>query len=117
MHNTSRAASLQLCAVQPYSGETLGGSHYTPVNTVSCKLNLVQPLFPLLLMLCCLLRVCRFESRWINVQIADDSPSMWLAGMGGSTIGVWAAHGEGQVLFPDAAVQAAVLDQKLAPIR
>jgi phosphoribosylformylglycinamidine (FGAM) synthase-like amidotransferase family enzyme len=60
---------------------------------------------------------CRFESRWINVQIADDSPSMWLAGMGGSTIGVWAAHGEGQVLFPDAAVQAAVLDKKLAPIR
>jgi phosphoribosylformylglycinamidine (FGAM) synthase-like amidotransferase family enzyme len=59
----------------------------------------------------------RFESRWINVQIADDSPSMWLAGMGGSTIGVWAAHGEGQVLFPDAAVQAAVLDKKLAPIR
>ncbi|WIA34688.1 hypothetical protein OEZ86_013001 [Tetradesmus obliquus] len=59
----------------------------------------------------------RFESRWINVQIADDSPSLWLAGMGGSTIGVWAAHGEGQVLFPEPAVQAAVLDKKLAPIR
>jgi phosphoribosylformylglycinamidine (FGAM) synthase-like amidotransferase family enzyme len=51
------------------------------------------------------------------VNIAEDSPSIWLKGMGGSTVGVWAAHGEGQVLFPDAAVQAAVLDSKLAPIR
>lgn len=59
----------------------------------------------------------RFESRWISVSIAEDSPSMWLQGMGGSTVGVWAAHGEGQVLFPDAAVQAAVLEKKLAPIR
>lgn len=59
----------------------------------------------------------RFESRWIQVNIAQDSPSIWLKGMGGSTVGVWAAHGEGQVLFPDAAVQAAVLDGKLAPIR
>jgi len=60
---------------------------------------------------------CRFESRWLQVNIAADSPSIWLKGMGDSTIGVWAAHGEGQVLFPDAAVQAAVLDSKLAPIR
>lgn len=59
----------------------------------------------------------RFESRWLQVNIAADSPSIWLKGMGDSTIGVWAAHGEGQVLFPDAAVQAAVLDSKLAPIR
>jgi phosphoribosylformylglycinamidine synthase len=59
----------------------------------------------------------RFESRWVQVQIDGGSPNVWLKGMGGSTIGVWAAHGEGQVLFPDAAVQAAVLDSKLAPIR
>eukprot|EP00878_Enallax_costatus_P000493 GHUV01000586.1.p1 GENE.GHUV01000586.1~~GHUV01000586.1.p1 ORF type:complete len:953 (+),score=239.62 GHUV01000586.1:313-2859(+) len=59
----------------------------------------------------------RFESRWINVQISAESPSIWLKGMGGSTIGVWAAHGEGQVLFPDAAVQAAVQQHNLAPIR
>lgn len=51
------------------------------------------------------------------MNIAADSPSIWLKGMGGSTIGVWAAHGEGQVLFPDAAVQAAVENQMLAPIR
>lgn len=61
--------------------------------------------------------LCRFESRYIQVNISDDNPSIWLKGMGGSTVGVWAAHGEGQVLFPDAAVQAAVLDSKLAPIR
>lgn len=61
--------------------------------------------------------VSRFESRWISVNIAEDSPSIWLKGMGGSTIGVWAAHGEGQVLFPDAAVQAAVQQHNLAPIR
>lgn len=65
----------------------------------------------------CLCACCRFESRWLQVNIAADSPSIWLKGMGDSTIGVWAAHGEGQVLFPDAAVQAAVLDSKLAPIR
>lgn len=65
--------------------------------------------------LCC--PVPRFESRWIQVNIAEDNPSIWLKGMGGSTVGVWAAHGEGQVLFPDAAVQAAVVDGNLAPIR
>lgn len=65
--------------------------------------------------MCCL--SCRFESRWIQVNIAEDSPSIWLKGMGGSTVGVWAAHGEGQVLFPDAAVQAAVVEGNLAPIR
>jgi phosphoribosylformylglycinamidine synthase len=59
----------------------------------------------------------RFESRWLSVSIAEDSPSIWLKGMGGSTVGVWAAHGEGQVLFPDAAVQAAVQQHNLAPIR
>ncbi|KAL6745568.1 CobB/CobQ-like glutamine amidotransferase domain-containing protein [Haematococcus lacustris] len=59
----------------------------------------------------------RFESRWINVHIADDSPSILLKGMGGATIGVWAAHGEGQALFPDQAVKEHVLANKLAPIR
>ncbi len=51
------------------------------------------------------------------MSIAEDSPSVWLKGMGGARMGVWAAHGEGQALFPDAAVQAAVLDAGLAPIR
>eukprot|EP00879_Flechtneria_rotunda_P005989 GHRR01006298.1.p1 GENE.GHRR01006298.1~~GHRR01006298.1.p1 ORF type:complete len:1281 (+),score=448.03 GHRR01006298.1:710-4552(+) len=59
----------------------------------------------------------RFESRWITVDIAEGSPSIWLQGMGGSTIGIWAAHREGQAFFPDSAVQANVLDNNLAPIR
>lgn len=37
--------------------------------------------------------------------------------MGGSAIGVWCAHGEGQCLFPDQAVQQTVMSHNLAPIR
>jgi len=59
----------------------------------------------------------RFESRYVNVAIADDSPAIMLKGMGGATLGVWAAHGEGQMLFPSEQVKAHVLDKKLAPIR
>ena len=37
--------------------------------------------------------------------------------MGGSTVGVWIAHGEGQALFPSDDVRSAVLSKGLAPIR
>ncbi|KIZ03655.1 phosphoribosylformylglycinamidinesynthase [Monoraphidium neglectum] len=37
--------------------------------------------------------------------------------MGGAKVGVWCAHGEGQALFPDPAVEKRVLDSGLAPIR
>ena len=43
----------------------------------------------------------RFERRWSSVQI-QDSPSIMLKGMAGSTLGVWVAHGEGKAFFPDA---------------
>ncbi|GBF90353.1 hypothetical protein Rsub_02459 [Raphidocelis subcapitata] len=59
----------------------------------------------------------RFESRWVQVAIAEDTPSLWLAGMGGASVGVWCAHGEGQALFPDPAVEKAVVAAGLAPIR
>ncbi len=59
----------------------------------------------------------RFESRWVNVAIAEDSPAIMLKGMGGANIGVWAAHGEGQALFPDDAVKQHVLSKHLAPLR
>eukprot|EP00877_Chromochloris_zofingiensis_P007400 jgi/Chrzof1/2913/Cz12g03220.t1 len=59
----------------------------------------------------------RFESRWVQVEISEDTPSMWLAGMGGSRVGVWCAHGEGKALFPDQAVEKAVVSNGLAPIR
>jgi phosphoribosylformylglycinamidine synthase len=59
----------------------------------------------------------RFESRWTQVAIASDTPAVMLKGMGGASIGVWCAHGEGQALFPDEQVKERVLSSGLAPIR
>ena len=61
--------------------------------------------------------MCRFECRWATVAIKEGSPAIMLKGMGGSRVGVWCAHGEGRVKFPDAAVQQDVLSHGLAPIR
>jgi hypothetical protein len=58
----------------------------------------------------------RFESRWSNVQI-QNSPAVMLQGMEGTNIGVWCAHGEGKLIFPDSQIQKSVMDQGLAPIR
>ena len=38
-----------------------------------------------------------FESRFVTVRI-EESPSIMLAGMQGSVLGVWVAHGEGKAL-------------------
>eukprot|EP00891_Asterochloris_glomerata_P009825 jgi/Astpho2/9825/fgenesh1_pm.00149_%23_37_t len=59
----------------------------------------------------------RFESRWTQVHIQEDSPAVMLKGMGGATIGIWCAHGEGQAHFPDAAIQEQILRGNLAPVR
>ncbi|DBA68000.1 hypothetical protein WJX79_010614 [Trebouxia sp. C0005] len=59
----------------------------------------------------------RFESRWATVQIQEDSPAIMLKGMGGSSMGIWCAHGEGRAHFPDPQVKQAVLEGGLAPIR
>lgn len=37
----------------------------------------------------------RFESRFVTVKI-EESPSILLQGMSGSSLGVWVAHGEGK---------------------
>ncbi|KAL9676468.1 hypothetical protein QQ045_004682 [Rhodiola kirilowii] len=58
----------------------------------------------------------RFECRFTSVTI-QNSPSIMLQGMEGSTLGVWAAHGEGRAYFPDDGVLSHVLDSNLAPIR
>ncbi|KAL6178387.1 hypothetical protein ACLB2K_049905 [Fragaria x ananassa] len=58
----------------------------------------------------------RFECRFTSVKITD-SPSIMLNGMEGSTLGVWAAHGEGRAYFPDDGVFDRVLHSKLAPVR
>ena len=39
----------------------------------------------------------RFESRWSMLRVQTDNKSVLLKGMEGSLLGVWVAHGEGQV--------------------
>jgi phosphoribosylformylglycinamidine synthase len=46
----------------------------------------------------------RFESRYINLRV-ERSSSMWFAGMEGSVLGVWSAHGEGKFEFPNPALR------------
>jgi len=57
----------------------------------------------------------RFESRWVQVQILE-SPAILFDGMAGSKLGVWVAHGEGQVYFPDRKIMQEVERLKLAPL-
>lgn len=57
----------------------------------------------------------RFESRWVGVQILP-SPSIMLAGMAGSVLGIWVAHGEGRFLFPDPQIADDIRKQQLAPL-
>ncbi len=40
-----------------------------------------------------------------------------LRGMEGSTLGIWVAHGEGRLFFPDEGVMRETLRQGLAPLR
>ncbi|MCZ6858399.1 MAG: phosphoribosylformylglycinamidine synthase, partial [Gemmatimonadetes bacterium] len=58
----------------------------------------------------------RFESRFSTVRI-QESPSIMLQGMEGSTLGVWLAHGEGRSFFPQADILERVERDRLAPIR
>ncbi|KAM2960900.1 hypothetical protein FF1_030543 [Malus domestica] len=58
----------------------------------------------------------RFECRFTSVAI-KDSPAIMFKGMEGSTLGVWAAHGEGRAYFPDDGVLDRLLHSKLAPVR
>lgn len=58
----------------------------------------------------------RFESRFLSVKILE-SPSIMLKGMEGSVLGIWIAHGEGKIHFPEEKILNDVIQQKLAPIR
>ncbi len=57
----------------------------------------------------------RFESRWVQVEVLP-SPSVLLAGMEGSRIGVWVAHGEGLLVYPDQSIAQEVAERKLSPL-
>jgi phosphoribosylformylglycinamidine synthase len=57
----------------------------------------------------------RFESRWVTVKILE-SPAIMFRGMTDSTLGIWVAHGEGRLHFPDPALMDEVIDQKLVSV-
>jgi phosphoribosylformylglycinamidine synthase len=57
----------------------------------------------------------RFESRWVTVKILD-SPAIMFKGMAGSTLGVWVAHGEGRLHFPQPALMDEVKAKKLVSL-
>lgn len=58
----------------------------------------------------------RFESRFSTVHILS-SPAIMLKGMEGSTLGIWIAHGEGRLYFPEKDIMDEVVQRGLAPIR
>ncbi|KAK8971219.1 hypothetical protein KSP40_PGU012764 [Platanthera guangdongensis] len=58
----------------------------------------------------------RFECRFTSVMIGE-SPAIMFKGMEGSSLGVWAAHGEGRAYFPDESIRDRVLLDNLAPLR
>ncbi|MDO9399283.1 MAG: phosphoribosylformylglycinamidine synthase subunit PurQ, partial [bacterium] len=57
----------------------------------------------------------RFESRWTTIKILP-SPSIMLKGMEGSVLGVWVAHGEGQISFSEKNILKKIKEKNLAPI-
>ncbi len=58
----------------------------------------------------------RFESRFSTVKIFN-SPAMMLRGMEGSVLGIWVAHGEGMLHFPDREIYNKAMAMDLAPVR
>ena len=57
----------------------------------------------------------RFESRWATVKILE-SPAIMFKGMIDSILGIWVAHGEGRLHFPDPALMDEVINKKLVPL-
>ncbi|MGB9627360.1 MAG: phosphoribosylformylglycinamidine synthase subunit PurQ, partial [Thermodesulfobacteriota bacterium] len=57
----------------------------------------------------------RFESRWVTVKILE-SPAMMFKGMANSILGIWVAHGEGRLHFPDPTLMDEVIRKKLVSV-
>jgi phosphoribosylformylglycinamidine synthase len=57
----------------------------------------------------------RFESRWVTVKILE-SPAIMFKGMTDSTLGIWVAHGEGRLHFPDPTLMDEVINKKLVSV-
>lgn len=58
----------------------------------------------------------RFESRFSTVRILR-SPCIFFKDMEDSILGIWVAHGEGRVHFPDPSIFREVIDKGFAPVR
>ena len=58
----------------------------------------------------------RFESRFVTAQI-QESPAVMLRHMAGTSVGIWVAHGEGRIHFPNPETLERVMQNDLAPIR
>jgi phosphoribosylformylglycinamidine synthase len=58
----------------------------------------------------------RFESRFSTVHVLPN-PAIMLKGMEGSTLGIWIAHGEGRLYFPEKEIMNEVVRRGLSPIR
>lgn len=50
----------------------------------------------------------RFECRFSSVKIPSKTPALMFKDMGGSSIGVWVAHGEGRFVFENKQVKQSV---------
>jgi phosphoribosylformylglycinamidine synthase len=57
----------------------------------------------------------RFESRWVTVKILE-SPAIMFKGMIDSTLGIWVAHGEGRLCFPDQTLMDEIIAKKLVTV-
>lgn len=57
----------------------------------------------------------RFESRWSSVRIVPSS-SIMLKDMAGSVLGIWVAHGEGRLYFPNRDICQEIIDKRLASV-
>jgi phosphoribosylformylglycinamidine synthase len=59
----------------------------------------------------------KYESRFPTVRVEANSRAMMFSGMEGSQLGIWVAHGEGRVHFPDVKVLETVSSNGQAPLR
>ena len=58
----------------------------------------------------------RFESRFSSVYI-EKSPSIFFKDMEGSSLGIWIAHGEGKIEFPNDKTLDYYIKEQLVPLR
>lgn len=57
----------------------------------------------------------KFESRWVSTKILP-SPAIMLQGMEHSRLGIWVAHGEGRMYFPESGMIESLFTKNLVPL-